>query len=48
MIAVVCVLMVVVLTCAVVMFVREKSGNPIFSTLEEKTVSAKNPEVAMA
>ena len=35
-IAVVCVLLVAVLTCAIVMFVREKSGNPIFSTLEER------------
>ena len=48
MIAVVAVLLVTVLTCAIVMFVRERSGNPIFSTLEEKTVSAKNAEVAMA
>ena len=47
-IAIVCVLLVAVLTCAIVMFVREKSGNPIFSTLEERPVSAKNPEVAMA
>ena len=47
-IAVVAVLLVAVLTCAIVMFVRERSGNPIFSTLEERTVSAKNAEVAMA
>jgi|TARA_B110001469_G_C9611177_1_gene304061 uncharacterized membrane protein YqiK len=47
-IVIVCVLLVAVLTFAILMFVREKSGNPIFSTLEEKTVSAQPKEVAMA
>ena len=47
-IVIVCVLLVAVLTFAIIMYMREKSGNPIFSTLEEKTVSAKPSEVAMA
>ena len=47
-IVIVCVLLVAVLTFAIIMYMREKSGNPIFSTLEEKTVSAKPTEVAMA
>ena len=47
-IVIVCVLLVAVLTFAIIMYMREKSGTPIFSTLEEKTVSAKPTEVAMA
>ena len=49
-IVIVCVLLVAVLTFAIVMFIREKSGNPIFSTLEGETGSktAKPQEVAMA
>lgn len=49
-IVVVCVLFVAVLTFASVMYHREKSGNPIFSTLEGETGSktAKAQEVAMA
>merc|ERR1712127_1171113 len=49
-IVIVCVLLVAVLTFAIVMFIREKSGNPIFSTLEGETGSrtAEPQEVAMA
>ena len=34
-IAVVCVLLVAVLTCAIAMFLRERAGKPIFQNLED-------------
>ena len=43
-IAVVCVLLVAVLTCAIAMFLRERAGKPMFTTLEPKDNTAAGVE----
>ena len=43
-IAVVCVLLVAVLTCAIAMFLRERAGKPIFQNLEEPKKESTAPQ----
>ena len=43
-IAVVCVLLVAVLTCAIAMFLRERAGKPIFQNLEEPKKESTAPK----
>ena len=44
MLTVVCVLLVAVLTCAIAMFLRERAGKPMFTTLEPKDNTAAGVE----